>query len=231
MTAKIYQNIRKGKDGSKPEDIYYTFKADQATTLTVVDGRFSVKTDKDGKAFGILSVSLQSEGEGDIEISHFKDGKAQPIIPYEWPLTVHIKVSPEGTDQEKTVYKLFTDSSVVIGDEKGIDLAKGFCGEIAYAATPTTKRILNQSPKAHDWETFADIKPKQSSIADADIPSGSGNSYGGGAKGQTEAERLSDRVQFVVKSLTADTPENTVLENIAKMLESDTVSVLHMLLS
>lgn len=209
MPVKLVQG--KKKDGS----FYYTFKADQQCGLSIADGRYIA--DKT-----TLLVSLKEDEPGDIEVIRWENKKPVAPEPFEFPVTVAIKIDKDnGTVQEKAIHALFTRS-------QHKELASGFAGHIAYAESMQVKRCAVGTEKESDYDTFAEIVAIESKL-DANLASTSIGMYGG-AKGQTQAEIIADRVAYLQKVAGAESPEKAVLDEIEKSLKIDLYAILTLLL-
>jgi hypothetical protein len=188
--------ITQGK--KKNGELYYTYKTEQDGILNITDGRYDAEKTT-------LSVMLTQVEEGDIEVIAWENKKMVTPQPYEFPLLVHIKLDPlNGSNKEKGIHKLFTDHP----DLKA--LAGGFAGEIGFSDSLTMKKIANGTAKPDDYKAIIDIVAFESKIDPNGIPSGAGT-WGAGSKGQTEAERLGDRMAFLTK---LTDPESKDLETI-----------------
>lgn len=197
MTITIFQNE------TKKGDIYYSLKAGQSGTLYFTDGKYD-------NAKKILALSLNPENDGDYEVLRFENKKVVPAKPFEYPVTVQIRLDAPESIQDKALVKLF---------ELQPELVSGLGGSITYADTPSAKRIVDGNPKPHDLSAFADVVAIESKL---EITAAAGGNGGyGGSKGQTEAERIADRVAYIKQALEVGTEANALVVALVTNQETD----------
>jgi hypothetical protein len=214
MTATIIQN--KNKDGAISG---YKFKEDQSCVLHVIDGIYIA--DKQ-----LLVVKLQPKTEADYEVIAFENKKKCAPQAFEWPIQVSINCKDSEVVQAKAIAKYFEHDTFKA-------LASGFAGTISYSDSMPAQRIagIGDAPEEWCYQAVAQLVAIESTIDGAAAAKAS-QSYGAGnygAKAQTEAERIADRLAYLAKACTTEFPEGVQLAQLCKDLDTDKVMLLTLL--